>query len=107
VGFVSDFFVARLSRGSEFFDLLNFHFINLIYLWEIWLCFFFLKKVLAFFYLPAAVFMCVAHLTFAFYRREMLYPASFLTGTAYGMAFATSTTLMSSLFGKKYAGTNV
>lgn len=46
----------------------------------------------AFFYIPAALIMIGAHLAFAFFREQMLYPASFMTGFAYGMAFATSTT---------------
>lgn len=46
----------------------------------------------AFFYVPAAVIMIVSHLSFAFFPDQMLYPASFMTGFAYGMSFATSTT---------------
>ncbi len=75
MGFVSDFFVNRLSRS--------------------------------FFYIPAAVVMMAAHLLVAFFPAQMLYPSSFLTGFAYGMGFATSTVVMSSLFGKKYCGTNI
>ena len=48
-----------------------------------------------------------SHLVFAFFQPQMLYPTCFITGVAYGSAFSVSTTLMTALYGKRYAGTNV
>jgi MFS family permease len=48
-----------------------------------------------------------SHLVFAFFQDQMLYATCFITGMAYGSAFAVSTTIMSSLFGKRFCGTNI
>jgi MFS family permease len=54
-----------------------------------------------------AVLMGGSHMFFAFFQDQMLYPTCFITGMAYGCAFAVSTTIISSLYGKKYCGTNI
>ena len=60
-----------------------------------------------FYFAPAGALMALSHLFFAFFQRQLMFVSSFVTGMAYGVAFATGTTLMTSLFGKKYGGTNV
>jgi len=62
----------------------------------------------AYYFIPAGVIMSLTHLFFAFFQNGVtLYLAALFTGVAYGTAFTVGTTLMSALFGKRYAGTNI
>lgn len=49
----------------------------------------------------------IAHLVWAFFQFDFLYPSAILTGLGYGTLFSIGTSLVATLFGLRYAGTNV
>lgn len=61
----------------------------------------------AVFLIPCAILMGAAHLSFAFAQSQMLYATATITGLCYGSTYAVGVTMISSLFGKKWAGTNL